>query len=91
MSNYIFVHIDTSEDAMTGDQGWDGINEGDSVSNFAHAVEQELSEMYPDVEVDVTTYAMRQYVDTDVDGAEDVALDVIGRIFSAGEFWVNEQ
>ncbi len=94
--HYVHIFVDTSEDAMTGDQGWGDIDEKDTVSKFGDLILKEACEMFPDVDVEVETYAPRQHVETDIDGdgqgtygltvAEEVQA-IIERIYNDGEFW----
>lgn len=98
-NQYIHVHLTTDEDSMTGSQGWDGINEKDTVDKFADLVQKAVIEMFPGVEVEVETYAPTQFTDTNIDGSGHGAYavnvgeevqEIITRVYSDGEFWINE-
>jgi hypothetical protein len=82
MSNYIHISLRTDEDNLMGSSGWGEYDAKDSIADFASAVEIAVSEAYPDAEVDVTTYAARHNVDSDVAGAELAVPEIIGHVWS---------
>ena len=83
MSSYIHVSIRTSEDNLMGAAGWGEYNEKDSIVAFGNAVEAAVIAAYPGAEVDVTTYAARQIVDSNVAGADDVVPFIINQVWSS--------
>lgn len=83
MSSYIHVSIRTSEDNLMGAAGWGEYNEKDSIAALGNAVEAAVIDAYPGAEVDVTTYAARQIVNSDVSGAEDAVPAIIDQVWSS--------
>lgn len=94
--NYIHVFVDTSEDAMTGSDGWGDVDEKDTVNKFGDMILEAVIEMFPNADVEVETYAPNQHTETDIDDdghgtyggtvAEEVQ-EIITRIYNDGEFW----
>ncbi len=82
MSNYIHIYLRTDEDNLMGAHGWNGHDAKDSIAAFGNAVEAAVIEAYPGAEVDVTTYAARQTVDSDIAGATDAVPEIIDQVWS---------
>lgn len=82
MSNYIHIYLQTSDDAMMGADGWEGYDKTDSVKAFAQAVEQAVIDAYPGADVDVTTYASCNSVESDV-AADDAILEIAQSVWSS--------
>lgn len=65
---YLHVYLPTDESSiLPRNVSW---IEDDSISSYQTRVEQALLERWPDVEVDVTAYAQRLHVETDVPGVD---------------------
>ena len=72
--NYLFVYL----------TGGDGLDE-ESTNAYRIAVEQKLIDLWPDAEVDVTSYAHEFSIDTDIPGVnEDVVRDIVMDIWWPG-------
>ena len=78
--NYIHVYLNTDEDRLLP-RGSRWIEE-DSVAAYAQQIEYALAESFPGAEVDVTTYAHKLVVDTDVPGVDSEVVRAI-----AEEVW----
>ena len=87
--NYIFVYLVTDETTLLP-RAVEWI-EKDSVNAYARQVEQALIERWTDVEVDVTAYAQRLSVETDVpDCTEDEVRMIIESVWRRFDWLVTD-
>lgn len=84
--SYIFCYVPTDEDRLLP-RGATWI-EQDSVAAYQRQIEWALAERWPGVEVDVTTYAHKLLVDTDVDGVDtEVVRSIIEKVWATFD-WI---
>lgn len=84
--NYIHVYLNTDEDRLLP-RGSRWI-ESDSVAAYQQQIEYALAERWPGTEIDVTTYAARLVVDTDVDGVDtEVVRSIIEKVWATFD-WI---
>lgn len=87
MNNYIHVYLRTDEDNLMGSAGWGEYDSDDSIAAFGNAVETAVIEAFPGADVDVTTYAAHDSVDTDIEGVTDDDIVAIAeRVWNTWEW-----
>ena len=79
--NYIHVYLPTDEDRLLP-SGATWI-EQDSVAAYQQQIEYALAERWPGCEIDVTTYAHKLHVETDVAGCDaEVVRSIVEEVWS---------